>query len=88
MNRPDISGQDVVKVLTRFGFLKDRQRGSHVVLKYKHLVTEEVRTVTVPLHDSLKTGTLRSIAKQAGADPTISMNLPIGSIAIVKSSNT
>ena len=68
MNKSDFSGRDVVKVLTSFGFRKDRQKGSHVVLKYRHPKTKEVRTVTVPLHDSLKTGTLRSIAKQAGAD--------------------
>lgn len=68
MNRPDISGQDVVKVLRHFGFRKARQQGSHVVLKYKHPNTNDVRTVTIPLHDSLKTGTLNSIAKQAGAN--------------------
>lgn len=68
MTRPELSGEDVVKVLTSFNFRKDRQKGSHVILKYTHPDTGEVRTVTVPLHDSLKTGTLRSIAKQAGAD--------------------
>ena len=68
MSRPDFSGRDLVKVLTRFGFRNDRQKGSHVILKYRHPEAKEVRTVTIPFHDSLKTGTLRSIAKQAGAD--------------------
>lgn len=68
MSRPDLSGEDVIKVLAKFNYTKDRQKGSHVVLKYRHPNTKEIRTVTVPLHDSLKTGTLRSIAKQAGAD--------------------
>ena len=68
MTLPDLSGKDVVKVLTKFNYTKDRQKGSHVVLKYRQPDNGEVRTVTVPLHDSLKTGTLNSIAKQAGAN--------------------
>jgi predicted RNA binding protein YcfA (HicA-like mRNA interferase family) len=67
MNRPDFSGKDVVNALTSFNFKKDRQKGSHVILKYTHPKSGEVRTVTVPMHDSLKTGTLKSIAEQAGA---------------------
>lgn len=65
----DFSGEDVVRVLTNVGgFRKDRQRGSHVVLKYTHPETGEKRTVSVPLHDRIKTGTLKKIAEQAGAN--------------------
>lgn len=64
----DFSGEDVIKVLQRFGYRRDRQRGSHVVLKYSHPETGEVRTVTVPLHDRIRLGTLQSIADQCGAN--------------------
>lgn len=36
-------------------------------MKYQHPETGEKRTVTVPMHDRIKTGTLRDIADQAGA---------------------
>jgi len=38
------------------------------VLKYTHPVTEEKRTVTVPLHDRVRIGTLQNIAEQCGAN--------------------
>lgn len=65
----DFSGEDIVKVLVNVGnFEKARQRGGHVILKYEHPETGEKRTVTVPMHDRIKTGTLRDIADQAGAN--------------------
>lgn len=64
----DFSGEDIVGVLTSFNYRKDRQRGSHVVLKYTNPDTGEKRTVTVPLHDRVRVGTLQSIAEQCGAE--------------------
>lgn len=61
------SGEDVLKALTSFNYRKDPQRGSHVVLKYTNEGTDEKRTVTVPMHDSISIGTLHDIADQAGA---------------------
>ena len=63
----DFSGADIVSVLQGFGYREDRQRGSHVILKYTHPETGEIRTVTVPLHDRIRTGTLQAIAEQCGA---------------------
>ena len=62
----DFSGADLVSVLQGFGYRKDRQRGSHVILKYTQPATG-IRTVTVPLHDQTRTGTLQAIAEQCGA---------------------
>ena len=62
------SGEAVVSVLTSFNYRRDRQRGSHAVLKYTNPDTGEVRTVTVPMHDRIKIGTLQSIAEQCGAE--------------------
>lgn len=64
----DFSGQEIVNVLRKFGYRRDRTRGDHVILKYTHSETGEKRTVTVPLHDRVRTGTLQSIAEQCGAE--------------------
>jgi predicted RNA binding protein YcfA (HicA-like mRNA interferase family) len=58
---PVISGRELIKYLTRKGFIVSRQRGSHVVLKSRNS-----RRVTVPLHEELDRGTLLEILKEAG----------------------
>ena len=59
---PVISGEDLVKYLTKHGFEAKRQTSSHVV------VQKEWRVFSVPLHRELKKGTLIGILKQAGID--------------------
>jgi predicted RNA binding protein YcfA (HicA-like mRNA interferase family) len=46
----------------------DRTRGDHAILKYTHPGTGAKRTVTVPLHDRVRIGTLQSITRQYGAN--------------------
>ncbi|MFC6615886.1 type II toxin-antitoxin system HicA family toxin [Halopenitus salinus] len=44
------------------------REGSHVRLRYDHPENDDdVRLVTVPMHDRIKGGTLRDIADQSGA---------------------
>ncbi len=57
---PVVSGYEAVKAFAKLGFAVVRQKGSHVVLK-KGLVI-----FTVPLHGTLKKGTLHAILKQSG----------------------
>ena len=60
---PQISGREVVSALLKVGYEKDRQKGSHIVLrqvKYPH------RRIVVPDHREVAKGTLRKIIKQAG----------------------
>jgi len=59
-----LSGDEVVAVLTSFGFTPVAQRGSHVKLRR---ITEDGRqqTLTVPRHRELDTGTLVAIFRQA-----------------------
>jgi len=65
----DFSGREVVKALTKNRFYVINRTGSHVKLRYEHPTNEDdVRVVTVPMHDHIDTGTLRSIAAQAGAE--------------------
>jgi predicted RNA binding protein YcfA (HicA-like mRNA interferase family) len=62
---PIVSGQRVVRALTRAGFVTDRIVGSHHVLKHPG---DPTRAVTVPCHAGrdLKPGTIRGIIRQAG----------------------
>lgn len=60
---PRISGREVVALLVKLGYEKDRQKGSHIVLRqaaYPH------RRLVVPDHKEVAKGTLRAIIKQAG----------------------
>ena len=61
---PVISGEKAIKALGKAGFIVIRQRGSHVRLK--KTTFERTINVTVPLHDILDRGTLKSIIRTAG----------------------
>ena len=58
-----ISGIEVCKILSKYGFEKVRQRGSHIVMQRK--VKNSTITVPVPNHKEIKQGTLRSIIRQS-----------------------
>jgi predicted RNA binding protein YcfA (HicA-like mRNA interferase family) len=58
----------VITTLTKHGYVPVGGKGSHTTLRYENRDTGEVRTVTVPKADPIPTGTLRSIAEQAGAE--------------------
>lgn len=63
------SGREIVKVLTDNHFYIIGRTGSHVRLRYEHPTNEDdIRVVTVPMHDEIDTGTLRNIAEQSGAN--------------------
>lgn len=56
MKLPVISGKELIKILYKdFNFRPIRQKGDHVT------ITNDSIFVTVPLHDELDTGTLKSI---------------------------
>ncbi|WP_256686772.1 type II toxin-antitoxin system HicA family toxin [Halococcus qingdaonensis] len=62
------TGEEVATVLIDNGYYPQDRTGSHLKLRYEHPETDEVRTVTVPLHGEIATGTLRNIARQCGAN--------------------
>jgi len=69
MGRGTFSGLDVVKVMVNSGIYEwVRTNGDHAILRWNPPDNHdsEARTVPVPLHDELDTGTLRSIGEQAG----------------------
>lgn len=71
MSPRDFSGEDVYRVLVNQGnFTHVRTTGDHLILEWHPPPDHdtEPRRVTVPLHDSIPPGTLRSIAENAGAE--------------------
>ena len=58
----DISGQELVRVLLRVGFVVNRQRGSHIILRRGNPYAR----VVVPDHKRVRPGTLRQILNEAG----------------------
>lgn len=58
-----LSGDDVIRILERAGFVVLGQKGSHVKLRRIHQATSQ--TMTVPRHRELDPGALRAIVRQA-----------------------
>jgi len=61
-----MSGRQVVAALRKIGYQRDRQRGSHIVLRRE---TPPHRRLVVPDHREIAKGTLRAILRQAGLTP-------------------
>jgi predicted RNA binding protein YcfA (HicA-like mRNA interferase family) len=58
---PVVSGDDLIRALTKFGYVAVRQKGSHVRLR--HSSDAQRVPVTVPLHPEIAVGTLRRILR-------------------------
>ena len=58
------SGEELCRLLEAHGFVRLRQRGSHVILQRR--TVERTVTLPVPMHRELKVGTLLSIVRQSG----------------------
>lgn len=58
------SGEQIVSIMESEGFVRARQKGSHLMMQRR---TERgTITVPVPLHRSVRIGTLQSIIRQSG----------------------
>ena len=62
-----VSGEEAIRALEKLGFIRVRQRGSHVVLRRE--TSEGIAGCVVPLHKELAIGTLRGILRQAQVTP-------------------
>ena len=60
---PVLSGEELIKILGKFGYVHVRQKGSHVRLR--HATDAERKSLTVPLHKTLKRGLLHRILRDA-----------------------
>jgi predicted RNA binding protein YcfA (HicA-like mRNA interferase family) len=54
----DLSGDDLVKLLKRYGYLPTRQSGSHIRLTSNQ---NGEHHITIPNHSPIKVGTLSAI---------------------------
>ena len=61
---PVLSGNDLVKILSKADFQFARQKGSHIILV--KFVESKKRAVVVPNHKEIDRGTLSEIIRQAG----------------------
>ena len=59
---PRLSGKEVIRALTKAGFVSIRQRGSHVFMLKQ--TSEGKITTVVPMHQEIDTGTLLEIIRQ------------------------
>jgi len=55
----DVSGHDLARALSQFGYTITRQSGSHMRLTSRFKGTEN--HITIPAHDPLRVGTLSQI---------------------------
>ena len=60
---PSVSGADAIRAFGRVGYVEDRQRGSHVILRHSD---PPHRRLVVPKHKSLAKGTLRALIRESG----------------------
>jgi predicted RNA binding protein YcfA (HicA-like mRNA interferase family) len=60
---PVLSGADLVRILEKFGYVRVRQKGSHVRLR--HSTEPQRKPLTVPLHKTLKRGLLHRLLHDA-----------------------
>lgn len=64
-----LSGKDVCRILADHGFVKVRQRGSHSIMQRR--ADRTTITVPVPMHPTLRIGTLQSIIRQSGLERSV-----------------
>jgi predicted RNA binding protein YcfA (HicA-like mRNA interferase family) len=60
---PVVSGKKICGALRKLGYELDHQTGSHLILRNAN---PPYRRLTIPNHDEIAKGTLRSIIREAG----------------------
>lgn len=72
----DLSSQQLIKSLKKYGYIQTRQVGSHIRLT----ITMEAKSehITIPNHNPIKVGTLNNILKQ------VSLHLKISKDELMK----
>ena len=66
----DVSGSDLIKLLSKYGYSVIRQTGSHIRLSRSS--EEGTQSLTIPNHNPLKLGTLSAILNDASQQLKIS----------------
>ena len=69
---PTFKPKEVASILQKLGFVQKRQTGSHLIMYHPDLK----KIIPVPMHTKdIKTGTLKSIIKQAESDEATFLKL-------------
>jgi predicted RNA binding protein YcfA (HicA-like mRNA interferase family) len=68
----DVSASVLLKAPARLGYVKTRQKGSHIRLS--RVSVETTHHLTIPNHDPIKLGTLRNILKDVAANTKIGID--------------
>jgi predicted RNA binding protein YcfA (HicA-like mRNA interferase family) len=66
----DVSANDLIKLLSKFGYVVSRQKGSHIRLSISS--TNGEYHITIPNHNPIKLGTLSSIISDVAEQLDIS----------------
>ncbi len=61
----DVGGEELIRLLARFGYAVTRQTGSHIRLSSSIKGTQH--HITIPRHNPLKLGTLSGILKEVAS---------------------
>jgi len=72
----DLSGKDLMQILTKLGYRVVRQKGSHAIMVYQGPPRHKV---AIPLHAAVRVGTLAEILRE------VSLNLGIAPEDILRS---
>ncbi|MDK3159977.1 type II toxin-antitoxin system HicA family toxin [Kamptonema cortianum] len=56
------SGEQIARIMESQGFMRVRQKGSHLIMQKKD---QHTITVPVPMHREVRIGTLQSIIRQS-----------------------
>ena len=62
---PVVAGRELVRAFEKLGYVLDRQKGSHMVLRE---AAPPHRRLVIPDHKEIAKGTLRAILRQAGVN--------------------
>ena len=65
MKLPVVSGPQAIKAFGKIGYVVDRQRGSHIILRQPEAPH---RRLSIPNHKVVAKGTLRTLIKEAGLE--------------------
>ena len=60
---PSLPAREVLRAFERMGYERDRQRGSHIVLRHRE---PPHRRLVIPEHRTIAKGTLRALIREAG----------------------
>lgn len=74
----DVSGKDLIKILSKYGYKVVRQTGSHI--RMSATTIDGVKNITIPNHFPIKLGTLMSIISEVASQLNIDKEDIIGKL--------